>query len=52
MWNENDKVGRIGLGACGSLKPHAFNEYSLEMHMRQIFEHGFDKRKEHCSLPI
>lgn len=49
MWNENDK-DRLGLGAWGSLKAHIFNERSLELHIRQIFRHGFDKRNEYCSL--
>lgn len=52
MWNKNDKEDKIGLSAWGSLKGPAFNEFSLEMHMRQISEHGLDKRKEYCLLLI
>lgn len=52
MWNENDKEDRIGLNAWGSLKSRAFNEFSLEMHIRQIFKNSFDKRKEYSLLLI
>lgn len=56
MWDKNEKRGEDRVRAIGFFEGSAFNEFSLQEASKakslQIPEHGFDKRTEHCSLPL